>query len=80
MFEELGKDAKKWIWRAWRSFLGRMEMEANTSDKAIDSKSDKKINGRPVSNMDHGGSESSSRTDQGWNLPCEERDDFPWDT
>jgi hypothetical protein len=68
MFGELGKDVRKWIWRAWRSFLSRMEMEANISDKDIDSRSYKKINGRPVSNIDHGGSDSSSRNRSGMEL------------
>ena len=46
-----GRDAKKKI---WKTFLGRVKVRANISEKEIDGLSEKKINGRQVRRVDHG--------------------------
>ena len=50
-FGDLGRDAKKKI---WKTFLGRVKMEVNISEKEIDDLSHKSINGRQVRRVYYG--------------------------
>ncbi len=49
-FGDLGRDVKKKI---WKTFLGKVKVEVNISEKEIDSLSDKTINGRQVRRVDY---------------------------
>ncbi|KIW36895.1 uncharacterized protein PV06_11009 [Exophiala oligosperma] len=53
-FGDLGRDVKKNI---WKTFLGKVKVEVNISEKEIDSLSDKTINGRQIKNFARTGME-----------------------